>query len=114
MPGTAVFLKANATTTPLALRHNIEHNHVLHEHVVIVNVETMGVPHVTGAERVEIDDLHIPHDGISLVTARFGYQDRPDVPGALRLAREHGLDLDPDRASGYANCEISTGCLPRR
>lgn len=101
VPGTAVFLNANATTTPLALRHNIEHNHVLHEHVVIVNVETMGVPHVTGAERVEIDDLHIPHDGISLVTARFGYQDRPDVPGALRLAREHGLDLDPDRASYF-------------
>ena len=46
VPGCAVFLNASADTTPLALRHNVMHNHVLHERVVIVTVEAKRVPHV--------------------------------------------------------------------
>ena len=98
VPGTAVFLHSSGDTTPLALRHNVQTNHVLHEHVVIFTAETVGVPHVSPAERVEIDDLLIPHDGIALVKAHFGFGDEPDVPGALRLAREQGLDIDVDHA----------------
>ena len=101
VPGTAVFLNASATTTPLALRYNVEHNHVLHEHVVVCTIETVGVPHVSAEERVVIDDLSIPDDGISLVTAHFGFQDEPNVPRALRLARERGLDIDVEDASYF-------------
>ena len=46
VPGTAVFLNRGKTTTPLAMRANVEHNHVLHEHVVILSIETLPVPHV--------------------------------------------------------------------
>jgi KUP system potassium uptake protein len=101
VPGTAVYLNANGEMTPLALRRNVAHNHVLHEHAVILNVETVGVPYVTGPERIEIDDLLISDDGISQVTVRFGFQDDPDVPNALRLAREKGLDIDLDHASYF-------------
>jgi KUP system potassium uptake protein len=101
VPGTAVFLNASATTTPLALRYNVEHNHVLHERVVIMDVETVRVPHVPDEGRLAIDDLMIADDGIVLVTAHFGFQDDPDVPAALRLAAARGLDIDVDGASYF-------------
>jgi KUP system potassium uptake protein len=99
--GTAVFLSGSGNTTPLALRFNVEHNHVLHEHVVVLKVETQSVPHVPESDRLEIDDLIIEDDGITLVTARFGYMDDPDVPAALRLAVERGLLCDAARASYF-------------
>jgi KUP system potassium uptake protein len=101
VPGTAVFLNADATCTPLALRYNVEHNRVLHDQVVVFSVETVGVPHVSAADRLTIDDLLIPDDGIVLITARFGFQDVPDVPDALRQACTHGLALDVDGASYF-------------
>jgi KUP system potassium uptake protein len=101
VPGTAVFLNASGATTPLALRYNVEHNHVLHEHTVIFTAETVGVPHVAVADRLTVDDLLFPNDGISLVTARFGFSDEPDIPSALRLSREQGLDVDVDAASYF-------------
>jgi KUP system potassium uptake protein len=101
VPGTAVYLQANVRTVPLALRFNVEHNHVLHEHVVILNAETQGVPHVSDEERIEIDDVCIPDDGIVLVTAHYGFQDVPDLQAALRLAAERGLPCDVDEASWF-------------
>ena len=86
VPGVAVFLNASARTTPLALRHNVKHNRVLHEHVIILTVETRDMPHVPESERVVVDELGDAADGIFLVTARFGFQDDPNVPEALHLA----------------------------
>jgi KUP system potassium uptake protein len=91
VPGTAVFLNANPQTTPLALRANVEHNHVLHDHVVVISIETERVPHVPESERLSNDDLGNAHDGISGLTARFGFQDHPDVPALLRLADRSDL-----------------------
>ncbi len=86
VPGTAVFLNANPDTTPLALRANVEHNHVLHDRVVILSIENARVPHVDPSERIVADQLGDPDDRISLLTARFGFQDDTDVPATLRLA----------------------------
>ncbi len=91
VPGTAVFLNANPETTPLALRANVEHNHVLHETVVIISIATERVPHVAEDDRIDPDDLGDPHDGITRVTAHFGFQDDTDVPAALGLADRLGL-----------------------
>jgi KUP system potassium uptake protein len=99
--GTSVFLNANANTTPLALRYNVELNRVLHEHVVILTITTRGVPYVPESERVEIDDLLIEDDGIALVTADFGFMDTVDVPAALNLARAKGLPCDVAGASYF-------------
>jgi KUP system potassium uptake protein len=65
VPGTAVFPNSTIETTPLALRANVEHNYVLHESVVIISAESVGVPHVAASERVSIDDLGYADDGIA-------------------------------------------------
>jgi KUP system potassium uptake protein len=94
-PRTGIFLDANPETTPLALRANVEHNCVLHESVVIVSVQTLNVPHVEESERVTVDDLGYRDDGITHVTARFGFQDDLDVPATLRAAAER-LEREAD------------------
>jgi KUP system potassium uptake protein len=65
VPGVAVFLNANARTTPLALRANVEHNHVLHERVIIISIENERVPHISDADRLVADHLGHPLDGIT-------------------------------------------------
>jgi KUP system potassium uptake protein len=100
VPGTAVFPHPTNRTAPLALRANVEFNHVLHERVVIISVTSENVPHVPHAEQLTIDELGHTDDGIVHLSARFGFQDEWDIPAALRQA--HGLsselDLDPDNA----------------
>jgi KUP system potassium uptake protein len=96
VPGTAVFLNANQETTPLALRANVEHNHVLHESVIVLSIQTLRVPHAPPADRITVDDLGYKDDGITHVTARFGFQDDPDVPRALREAAEAGVESSVD------------------
>ena len=91
VPGTAVFLNANPQTTPLAMRVNVEHNHVLHERVVIISIETERVPHVPEDERLRHDDLGDPDDGISGLRASFGFQDHPNIPALLGQAHRSGL-----------------------
>ena len=94
-PRTGIFLDANPETTPLALRANVEHNCVLHDSVVIVTVVTLNVPHVDEDERVTVDDLGYRDDGITHLTARFGFQDDLDVPRTLRRAAKR-LERDAD------------------
>jgi KUP system potassium uptake protein len=104
VPGTAVFLNANPKTTPLALRANVEHNHVLHEHMIIIRIEVMRVPHIPRDKRLAADAFGHPHDGITGLTAQFGFQDNPNVPRTVRLAAHHGLlegEADVARASYF-------------
>ncbi len=88
VPGTAIFLNRSKTTAPLAMRANVEHNEILHENVVILSVETMTVPHVAAAQRLQVDDLGFKHDGIIHVTARYGYMDPTNVPALVPLIRD--------------------------
>ncbi len=103
VPGTAVFLNRGKATTPLAMRANVEHNHVLHEHVVILSIETQPVPRVDDGDRIVIDDLGFIDDGITFVTARIGYKENPHVPRLLELALDAGVEcpLDVDDASYF-------------
>jgi KUP system potassium uptake protein len=94
--GTAVFLNANPETTPLALRANVEHNHALHGTAIIVSIVFAKVPHIPDSERLTIDDLGYSDDGISHVTARFGFQDEPNIPQALRLMAPGDIETTPD------------------
>jgi KUP system potassium uptake protein len=96
--GTAIFLNRGRKTAPLALRANVEHNHVRHEHVLIVALQTEPVPRVANADRLTVSDLGYADDGIFHVTIRSGYMQPTDVPEALgRLdpeLTEGQLDLD--------------------
>jgi KUP system potassium uptake protein len=94
--GTAVFLNRGRATTPLAMRANVVHNHILHEHVILMSVQTLPVPYVDEADRIAIDTLGFLDDRISHVEVRYGYLQQPDVPAALRLAAGAGLESPPD------------------
>jgi KUP system potassium uptake protein len=115
VPGTAVFLNRGKATTPLALRANVKHNQVLHEHVLILAIETLPVPHVPPAGRLVVDDLGYKDDRIAHVTARFGYLDSPDVPGLLPLLRQADLEspLDESRISYFlSTIDLHPGTNP--
>ncbi|WP_406360443.1 KUP/HAK/KT family potassium transporter [Streptomyces sp. NBC_01544] len=114
-PGTAVFLNRGKETTPLAMRANVEHNHVRHEQVVILALQTEPVPRVPADQRVVVDDLGYADDGIIHVTARFGYMETPDVPGLLAMldpaVTEGPLQLD--QASYFlSKIELRRGKAP--
>jgi KUP system potassium uptake protein len=112
--GTAIFLN-RGHTAPLALRANVEHNHVRHERVVVVSIETETVPRVSEDERVEVEHLGHGHDGITHVTIRFGYTETPDIPSALGTLSpeetEGRLDLD-DATYFLSHIELRQGSEP--
>ena len=105
VPGTAVFLNRGKTTAPLAMRANVEHNEILHQQVIILSIETLPVPHVRQADRLRIDDLGYKDDGITQVTARFGYMDPTNVPGLIPLIR--GADVEGSPHDGKLSYFVS-------
>ena len=84
VPGTAVFLTANPDAVPRALLHNLKHNKVLHERVVVLKVETEDVPRVPNSERVAIEHLGA---NFHRVVLRYGFMERPDVTAALSFCQ---------------------------
>ncbi|HUR84799.1 MAG TPA: potassium transporter Kup [Solirubrobacteraceae bacterium] len=94
--GTAIFLNANPHTTPLALRANVEHNHTLHESVIIVSIAVTTVPYVPESDRITVDDLGYTDDGIFHLGVRYGFRDETDIPAALALAAGQGLECPVD------------------
>ncbi|MFD4506108.1 potassium transporter Kup [Streptomyces sp. NPDC058457] len=115
IPGTAVFLDRGKETAPLAMRANVEHNHVLHDHVVILSLETQPVPRVPDDRRSAVDALGYGDDGIIHVTARFGYMETPDVPAVLATldpaTTEGRLQLD-DASYFLSKIELRRGTAP--
>ncbi|MEP6955264.1 MAG: potassium transporter Kup [Chthoniobacterales bacterium] len=103
VPGTAVFMSGNRFGTPLALLHNLKHNKVLHEQVVLLTVRTEEVPYLADArDRVALEKLH---DGFWRVQVHFGFMEKPDVPAALETVRDPGLRFDPMRTTYFIGRE---------
>jgi KUP system potassium uptake protein len=104
VPGTAIFLNPGRDTTPLALRSEVKHNHVLHEKVVIVSVDMVSIPLISTRDKFSVEILGQGLFKVIHVTMRCGYQNRQDVPAALSLARKQGLlerNLDLEHASYF-------------
>jgi len=89
--GTAVFLTSDPSFVPTALLHNLKHNKVLHEHNVILTIETAQTPRVALAERVRMETVS---DRFATVRLRFGFMESPNVPKALVIARKLGWQFD--------------------
>jgi KUP system potassium uptake protein len=106
MAGTAVFLNRGKETAPLAMRANVEHNRVLHRHVIVMSIETVPVPRLTDEERTTIDELGYKRDGIIHVSACYGYMERPNIPAALRL-------LDPAHTEGHIDVDTASYFLSK-
>ncbi len=84
IPGTAVFMTSNVTLVPTALLHNLKHNKVLHDRVVLMKVNTEDFPHVPEEQRLEIN--HLDHN-FHTVTVHYGFMDEPNIPRALAQCR---------------------------
>lgn len=96
--GTAVFLTPDEHVIPRALLHNLKHNKVLHQRVVLLSVNIGDAPHLWIKERVRVDDLGT---GFYRLVAEYGFMDRPDIMEALRLAEAKGLVLKPMETSFF-------------
>jgi KUP system potassium uptake protein len=89
--GTAVFLTSDPNFAPTALLHNLKHNKVLHEHNVVLTIETAHTPRVALADRVKMETVS---DKFAKVRLRFGFMESPNVPKALAIARKLGWQFD--------------------
>ncbi|WP_418158596.1 potassium transporter Kup [Benzoatithermus flavus] len=100
--GTAVFMTGNPAVVPTPLLHNLRHNKVIHERVVLMTVITEDVPYVPDKKRVVVERLG---KGFFQVWASYGFMDEPDVPKALELCRSLGLAIEPMATSYFLGRE---------
>lgn len=103
VPGTALFMTPNPDGVPHAMLHNLKHNKVLHEQVVILTVRFLEFPHTSLEERVSVEAL--PHQ-FYRVTVNYGFKDEPDLPRDLELCATKGCKLDPMDTSFFIGKEI--------
>ena len=85
--GTSVFLSTSAETVPAALLHNLKHNQVLHERVIVLNVKVEEVPHVSGERRIE---FHQVGQGFYRMILHYGFMDEVDIPKDLAFIKSCG------------------------
>ncbi|MGV3755485.1 MAG: potassium transporter Kup [Verrucomicrobiota bacterium] len=98
VPGTAVFMAGNPHGTPLALLHNIKHNRIVHERVILLNMFTADEPHVPESQRVTVEEMR---HGFYRVIGRFGFMQEPLVADVIAAARNHGLDINPEQSTFF-------------
>jgi KUP system potassium uptake protein len=100
--GTAVFMTSNLTGTPPTLLHNLQHNKVLHDRVILLTVVTSDVPYVAPDKRTEVEPLG---HGFYRLTVRYGFMEEPDVPDALAQASAHGFKIDLNETTFFLGLE---------
>ncbi|ANP48032.1 potassium transporter Kup [Candidatus Viadribacter manganicus] len=89
--GTAIFLTADPQAAPTALLHNLKHNQVLHEQIILLSIRTAPTPRIADSERITVETIR---PDIQIVTLSFGFMETPNVIRGLTLARERGLAFD--------------------
>lgn len=101
--GTAIYMSGNRAGTPLALLHNLKHNKVVHEQVVLLTVRTEEVPYLANArDRVTLEKLE---EGFWRVQVHFGFMEKPDVPSALASVKKTGFRCDSMRTTYFIGRE---------
>jgi KUP system potassium uptake protein len=106
LPGTAIYLSPGKATTPLALRSQVEHNHAIHERIIIVSVTPVSIPRVDRPDRFTSERLGKGLFKVTHINIRVGYRDGWNVPEALALARKLGFlerNLDLEHASYFVS-----------
>ncbi len=100
--GTSIFLAGNSEGTPLALLHNLKHNKVLHQRVIILTVSTADVPQVPSTQRCKVETLA---EGFYRVTGTYGFMEDPSVPEILEQCKLQGLNCDVDKSTFFLSRE---------
>jgi KUP system potassium uptake protein len=96
--GTAIFLTGDPDVAPAALMHNLKHNQVLHEQIIVLTVRTLQVPRAPEGERLKIEDFA---SDVKRVTLTFGFMETPNVVKALTASRKQGLKFDIMKTSFF-------------
>lgn len=102
VPGIAVYMSGKGTQVPTALLHNLKHNQVLHERVILLHVITLDQPRADRGEMLEYEDLG---EGLQRVTLKFGFAETPDVPAALKSQLPESLRFQPGKATYFLGRE---------
>jgi KUP system potassium uptake protein len=102
VPGTAVFMNGNATRTPPALIHNLQHNKVLHQRVLFLTVKTRLIPYVEDRERVEIEPIG---NGFYRLRVFYGYMEDPEIPKVLESMRAVEFKFNPKETTYFLGRE---------
>jgi len=89
--GTAVFMTGTRDGVPYAMLHNLKHNKVLHDRVVLLTVVFEQIPQVAEKDRMQVEALE---KNFWRMTLRYGFMEGPNIPRALRLAPASGLKFD--------------------
>lgn len=90
VPGTAVYMSGDAWGIPVPLLHNLKHNKVLHERVVLLTIRTVEVPSVNKKERVRIDSMG---PQFYRIIANYGFMETPKIKHILEACREQGIHI---------------------
>ncbi len=98
VPGTAIFMNSGSKGTPSALLHNIKHNKVLHERVIVLTVNIADVPYVDDEHRCSIEELG---DGFFRVILNYGFMQETDVPAAMQRHEMCGGAFDMMKTSFF-------------
>ncbi len=109
--GTAVFMTSAKDGVPPALLHNLKHNQVLHERVVLLTIQTTETPHVNDFDRIY---LHQMSKGFKRLIVRYGFMESPDVPGALEQCKRYGERFDSMETTFYLSRETIVPSMNRR
>jgi KUP system potassium uptake protein len=99
---TAVYMTGDLSTVPPSLLHNLKHNMVLHERVILMKIDAMDIPRLDDSERITVEKLG---KGFFSVLVRYGFMEDPDVPAALQACQRFGLAVDPMEVSYFLNRE---------
>src|SRR5688572_15487061 len=98
VPGTAIFMNSGSSGTPSALLHNIKHNKVLHERVVVLTVKIAEVPYVEPENRFEMNAIG---EGFYRVILHYGFMEETDVPAALKEVEKCGAPFEMMQTSFF-------------
>ncbi len=103
VPGTGVFLNRGKETAPLSMRACVDHLHSLPENAIILSLESLPVPRIRTADRLDVDDLGYRDDRLTFVRAKHGYAEEYDVPMLVRQIANAGVEcpVDPRHASFF-------------
>ena len=102
VPGTAIFLTAAKSGVPSALLHNIKHNKIIHERVVVLTVVTEQMPHVAQERRFDVTEVG---QGFWRMIIRFGFLDNTNVPAALAQTTACGGPFEMMKTSFFLSRE---------
>ncbi|NIA11275.1 MAG: potassium transporter Kup, partial [Nitrospiraceae bacterium] len=102
VPGTAVFMTGTSMGVPHALLHNLKHNHVLHERVILLTAVTEEAPRIRPAERADVTDLG---QGLFRIIAHYGFMESPDIPNLFEDLRLKEINIDVEEATFFLGSE---------